>query len=119
MTYDGQFLIVSCGSTIQDRPGEQLVRTITRETQMLHGVAAMMRRSLVPALLVAIPITLATATNASAAPSERSSCAAQYAIAFRPPGHGGPVGGEKVSQAARFLHGDASRRPSRPHNRLL
>lgn len=73
---------------------------------MLHGIAAIIRRSLVPALLVAIPITLATATNASAAPSERSSCAAQYAIALRPPGHGGPVGGKNVSQAARFPHGE-------------
>ena len=66
----------------------------------------MIRRSLVPALFVAIPITLATATGASAAPSERSSCAAQYAIAFRPPGHGGPVGGENGSTAARYPHGE-------------
>ncbi len=73
---------------------------------MEHGVAAMLRRSLVPALLVALPITLATGTGASAAPSDRSSCAAQYAIAFRPPGHGGPVGGENVSRAARFTHGE-------------
>lgn len=66
----------------------------------------MIRRIVIPALLVAIPITLVTATDASAAPSERSSCAAQYAIALRPPGHGGPVGGENVSLAARFPHGE-------------
>jgi len=50
-------------------------------------------------------ITFATATGASAAPSEKSSCAAQYVHAFRPPGHGGPVGGEGVSLAAHIPKG--------------
>lgn len=61
-----------------------------------------MIRRLASVLLVTGSITIATATGAWAAPSENSSCAAKYTHALRPPGHGGPVGGEGVSQAARI-----------------
>ena len=57
---------------------------------------------LAPVLLIPASIIFSTATGASAEPSENSSCAAKYAHALRPPGHGGPVGGQNVSQAARI-----------------
>ncbi len=60
---------------------------------------------LTAALLVTVSITFATATGAAAAPSEKSSCAAQYVQAFGPPGHNGPVGGQGVSLAARIPKG--------------
>lgn len=71
---------------------------------MLH-VAAMIRRSRVAALLVAIhhphhrherlsgTIRTVELRRAVRHPSQ-------------PPGHGGPLGGENVSQAARFPHGE-------------
>lgn len=59
-------------------------------------------RGLATVLLIPVSLTFATATAASAEPSENSSCAAKYTHALRPPGHGGPVGGQNVSQAARI-----------------
>lgn len=60
------------------------------------------RKMLVSVVLMTGFITMATATGASAAPSANSSCAAKYVHALRPPGHGGPVGGDHVSLAARI-----------------